>query len=94
MDLDYTKRAGAAYGSTETTQREPGLYTGLDYTKRARAAYGSKLHKESQGCMWVYWDYTKRTGAVYGSGLYKESQNSHLNFHTAPVLWTLRSQKP
>ena len=54
MDLDYTKRAGAAYGSTETTQREPGLYTGLDYTKRARAAYGSKLHKESQGCMWVY----------------------------------------
>ena len=53
MGLDYTKRARAVYGSTETTQREPGLYMGLDYTKRAGAVYGSRLHKESRGCIWV-----------------------------------------
>ena len=54
MGLNYTKRARAVCGFTETTLREPGLYMGLDYTKRARAVYGSRLHKESQGCMWVY----------------------------------------
>ena len=64
MDLDYTKRARAVYGSrlhkegqgciwVWTTQREPGLYMGLDYTKRAGAVYGSRLHKESQGCIWI-----------------------------------------
>ena len=54
MGLDYTKRAGAVYGSrlhkesrravcgsTETTLRQLGLYMGLDYTKRARAVYRS-----------------------------------------------------
>ena len=38
MGLNYTKRARAVCGFTETTLREPGLYMGLDYTKRARTA--------------------------------------------------------
>ena len=66
MGLDYTKRARAVYGSTETTQRELGLYMGLDYTKRARAAYASRLHKENQG-LHMGLDYTKRArGCIWG----------------------------
>ena len=79
MGLNYTKRARAVCGFTETTLREPGLYMGLDYTKRARTATSTFTQLL---CSELYVHRNLRLRDLLGT----RAQDGHLGFHTAPVL--------